>query len=351
MQLSASSSVSSESDDRAKIARSVFDTSLLPKNSRIGVWRETAASVWQISSITDATFFAKVDAYHAGELMFGSVTTCAQKTERTSALIAGDNLDYYMMQFYVSGSRVARSRRGEQVFANGDMLMVDMTHAIETESTAYTSFDLVLPRRVLEPLLIDPDALAGQRLAGQHPLTALFRSHLTALYEAAPKMTAAQAAAMQGATLAIASAALNGHIDPEMASSVRVAAWLPVRRYIEENLKDPHLTVEQTALEFGVSRATLYRMMARYGGFVNYVRQRRLHRCRDDLGDPAQVHLSIAEIAELWGFTNAAAFSTAFKEVFDMTPRDFRHIARGRSIRLRDLGSESDWSRWLTKMR
>ncbi|MEG1453482.1 hypothetical protein, partial [Brevundimonas sp.] len=88
-------------DERAPIARSVFDTSLLPENSRIGIWRETAASVWEISSITDASFFATVDAYHAGELMFGSVTTCAQKTERTSALIAGDSLDYYMMQYYV----------------------------------------------------------------------------------------------------------------------------------------------------------------------------------------------------------------------------------------------------------
>lgn len=338
-------------DADTRIARSVFDTSLLPERSRIGIWRETAASVWQISSITDASFFAKVDAYHAGELMFGSVTTCAQKTERTSALIAGDSLDYYMMQFYVSGSRVARSRRGEQVFANGDMLMVDMTHAIETESTAYTSFDLVLPRRVLEPLLIDPDALAGQRLAGEHPLTALFRSHLMALYQNAPNMSAAQAAAMQGPTLALAAAALNGNIDPEMASSVRVAAWLPVRRYIEDHLKDLRLTVEQTAREFGVSRATIYRMMSRYGGFVNYLRQRRLHRCRDDLSDLSQVHLSIAEVAERWGFSNASAFSTAFKDLFDMSPRDFRQMSRGRAHRINDLGSESDWSRWLAAMR
>lgn len=333
------------------MARSVFDTSLLPENARIGVWRETAASVWEISSITDASFFATVDAYHAGELMFGSVSACAQKTERTSALIAGDSLDYYMMQFYVSGRRVARSRRGEQVFANGDMLMVDMTHAIETESTAYTSFDLVLPRRVLEPLLIDPDALAGQRLVGQHPLTALFRSHLMALYHAAPSMTAGQAMAMQGATLAMASAALNGNIDPEMASSVRMAAWLPVRRYIEDNLKDLRLTVEQTALEFGISRATLYRMLVRYGGFANYLRQRRLHRSRKDLIDPSMVHLTIAEIGERWGFSSASNFSTAFKNLFEMTPREFRQMARGRGHRMKDTGSERDWSRWLAAMR
>jgi AraC-like DNA-binding protein len=130
-----------------------------------------------------------------------------------------------------------------------------------------------------------------------------------------------------------------------------MAAWLPVRRYIEEHLHDLHLSVDQTALEFGVSRATLYRMMVRYGGFASYLRQRRLHRSRDDLLDPSKVHLTIAEIAERWGFANAANYSTAFKDLFDMTPRDFRHMTRSRGHRMNELGSESDWSRWLASMR
>ena len=338
-------------DAEALIKRSVLDTSLLPENARIGVWRETAASVWEISSITDATFYAQVDAFHAGDLMFGSVVSCAQKTQRNAALIGADSLDYYLMQFYVDGSRVAKTRNGEQVFANGDMLMVDMSQPIETVSTAYRTVDLVLPRRVLEPLLIDPDAHAGQRLLAQDPLTALFRNHLMALYSNAPNMTEAQAFATQGATLALAAAALNGAISQEHAASVRAAAWLAVRSYIEDHLRDRSLSVDQTALEFGISRATLYRMLERRGGFVNYVRQRRLHRCREDLIEPSLVHLSISEVAERWGFNNPSAFSTAFKDAFGMGPRDFRQVARGRVRRMSEMGSESDWSRWLAAMK
>ncbi|WP_297804615.1 helix-turn-helix domain-containing protein [uncultured Brevundimonas sp.] len=338
-------------DGDARIARSVLDTSLLPENARIGVWRETAASVWEISAITDATFFAQVDAYHAGDLMFGSVVSCSQKTQRDAALIASDSLDYFLMQFYVEGSRVAKSRGKEQVLSNGDMLMVDMSQPIETDSTAYKSVDLVMPRRVLEPLLIDPDAHAGQRLMASDPLTALFRAHLMALYQAAPHMTEAQAFSVQGATLALAAAALNGTISPEHANSVRAAAWLPVRKYIEENLSDLRLSAEQTALAFGISRATLYRMMEHRGGFANYLRQRRLYRCRDDLVKPENVHRSIADIAALWGFPNPSSFTVMFKEQFDMGPRDFRQLARGRVRRISDSGSESDWSRWLAAMR
>lgn len=349
--MSVSASAAPVDDGRALIARSVLDTALLPENERIGVWRQTAASVWEISSITDATFFAQVDAYHAGELMFGSVTSCAQKTQRNAALIAADSLDYFLMQFYVDGSRVARTRKSEQVVANGDMMMVDMSQPIETESTAYKSVDLVMPRRVLEPLLNDPDAHAGQRLLSSDPLTALFRSHLLALYQAAPHMTEAQALSVQGATLSLAAAALNGTIDLEHATSIRAAAWLPVRRYIEDNLEDLKLSADQTALEFGISRATLYRMMENRGGFMSYVRLRRLHRCRDALIDPANAHRAIAEIAMGWGFSNASAFSTAFKERFDMSPRDFRHIARSKAQHTQGMGSESDWSRWLAAMR
>lgn len=343
----------SAGDDPAEslIAHSVLDTSLLPEDARIGVWRETAASVWEISSITDATFFANVDAYHAGDLMFGSVTSCAQKTQRNAALIAGDGLDYFLMQFYVDGSRVARTRRSEQVVANGDMMMVDMTQPIETESTAYKSVDLVMPRRVLEPLLVDPDAHGGQRLLSADPLTALFRSHLLALYQAAPRMTEAQAMAVQGATLALAAAALNGAVDMDHASSVRAAAWLPVRRYIEDNLDHLDLSAEETAAQFGISRATVYRMMEGRGGFMSYVRLRRLHRCRDALIAPGNSHKTIGEIAAAWGFLNASSFSTAFKELFDMSPRDFRHLARGKALQNSVLGSESDWSRWLAAMR
>lgn len=338
-------------DGDARIARSVLNTALLPENARIGVWRETAASVWEISAITDATFYAEVDAYHAGDLMFGSVVSCAQKTQRNAALIAADGLDYFLMQFYVDGQRVARTRRSEQVLSNGDMLMVDMSQQIETDSTAYKSVDLVMPRRVLEPMLVDADAHAGQRLVAADPLTALFRKHLMALYEAAPHMTEAQAFSVQGATLALAAAALNGSISPEHASSVRAAAWLPVRRYIEQNLSDLTLSADQTAMAFGISRSTIYRMMEPRGGFMNYVRLRRLHRCRDDLVDPANVHRTIADIAALWGFANPSSFSIAFKGQFDMSPRDFRHLARGRAKRLSGGGSQSDWSRWLAAMR
>jgi len=263
----------------------VLDTNQLPKRQRAPLWRDSATSVWDVERITDA-FYAYVDAFHAGDLMFGTVRSSGQATERARARIASDSLDYYMLQFSVRGQRSATARGNEVLAQNGDLLVVDMTQQLQTRSTEYQSFDLVLPRRLFDPLLGDPDAFGGALFASQQPLVALLRSHLLALYKAGPDMTQDQAIAMQGPTLALAAAALNGAVAEEKAQPVRTAAWLAIRRHLEDRLSDPDLSAERVARHFGFSRATLYRIMEPVHGFSAYVRLRRLYRSRDDLAEP-----------------------------------------------------------------
>jgi AraC-binding-like domain len=183
---------------RQHLPRSVLDTNQLPKRQRAPLWRDSATSVWDVERITDDGFYAYVDAFQAGDLMFGTVKSSGQATERARSRIASDSLDYYMLQFYVRGQRSATARGHEVLAQGGDLLVVDMTQQLQTRSTEYQSFDLVLPRRLFDPLLGDPDAFGGALFASQQPLVALLRSHLLALYEAGPDMTQDQAIAMQG---------------------------------------------------------------------------------------------------------------------------------------------------------
>lgn len=336
---------------RQHLPRSVLDTNQLPQRQRAPLWRDSATSVWDVERITDDGFYAYVDAFQAGDLMFGTVKSSGQATERARSRIASDSLDYYMLQFYVRGQRSASARGHEVLAQGGDLLVVDMTQQLQTRSTEYQSFDLVLPRRLFDPLLGDPDAFGGALFASQQPLVALLRSHLLALYQAGPDMTQDQAIAMQGPTLALAAAALNGAVSEGKSQQVRTAAWLAVRRYLEDHLPDLELSVERVARHFGFSRATLYRIMEPVHGFSAYVRLRRLYRSREELADHAQRHRSIADIAARWGFHNAAAFSAFFSRTFGLSPRDYRQMAFGRELGPTHAASELDWSRWLTAMR
>jgi AraC-like DNA-binding protein len=57
----------------------------------------------------------------------------------------------------------------------------------------------------------------------------------------------------------------------------------------------------------------------------DWIRKRRLERCREELLDPAYDTLSITQIAFRWGFNDAAHFSKKFREAYSQTPRSVRN--------------------------
>lgn len=82
------------------------------------------------------------------------------------------------------------------------------------------------------------------------------------------------------------------------------------------------LTVERLCRDFHISRATLYRMFAAEGGVQHYIMDRRLDRCFTELcGSPA-TRGRVGEVANRWGFTDAAHFNKRFKRRFGFAPSD-----------------------------
>lgn len=333
------------------IPRSYFDTSSLPRGVRLKQWRDAATPVWDIVSVDAEGFRSVVDLYHGGNLVFGTVASSAQATERGMARIVEDGIDYYAFQFYTAGFRRSVADGREAVLNRGDLLTVDMTQPVATTSTRYRSLDLGVPRRLLAPLLDAPDAHGGRRHAATNPLTALLRAHVSALYQAAPQMSLAQMEAMQEATIALTAATLNGLVTEEHAAQVRTATLLAIRRHIEDRLADLRLSALSVAQHFAISRATLYRIMDPLGGFAVHVRRRRLDRVRQDLGHAANSHRSIAEIAEAWGFSSHSAFTKSFRACFGMTPRDYRAIAVEAHAEGGVPSGANAWSHWLAAMK
>lgn len=334
-----------------KLPYSKTDTDLLPEKRRITAWREAAASLWDVSAVMNGRFYARVEAYRGHEFVFGSIESSGQKTTRSAARIANDGSDYYMLQFYREGHREVTGSGREHVINPGDVLVVDMTQPITTIGREYKSTDIAIPRRLLANHLHAPDSHGARRLEGNRPLTALLCSHLIALNRSAPGLSHEDMLMLQSPTLAMIAAALNGEISPESAAGMTSGIRLAVQRYIEQNLHDLGLTVQDVAKQFGISRATLYRIMDKNGGFVSYLRLRRLHRCRGEISDPRLSHKTIAQVAERWGFTNSSTFSVSFQRAFGMSPRDCRQVAFGLAATKTAFGDTADWSKWLLDIR
>jgi transcriptional regulator GlxA family with amidase domain len=98
-----------------------------------------------------------------------------------------------------------------------------------------------------------------------------------------------------------------------------------IRAHVLANLGDPQLGVGSIAAALKVSASTVHRAWAGEAcSLTDSIRNTRLEACRRALGDPAQTHRSVSEIAFACGFSDAAHFSRCFRARFDCSPREYR---------------------------
>ena len=90
-------------------------------------------------------------------------------------------------------------------------------------------------------------------------------------------------------------------------------------RVINENLSNPNLTVEMITTEVGISRVHLHRKLKELTNQTtrDFIRNIRLKQAAELL---SKKRYTIAEVADLTGFTNPNNFSTTFKDLYGMPP-------------------------------
>lgn len=109
------------------------------------------------------------------------------------------------------------------------------------------------------------------------------------------------------------------------AAGVRAAQLQRIQQTIEIRLSDPTLGLQDVANEHGVSPRYLQKLFEEAEqSFSHYLRLRRLERCRLDMISPLHAQRSITEILFQWGFNDSASFSRSFKEIYGVSPRQYR---------------------------
>lgn len=128
--------------------------------------------------------------------------------------------------------------------------------------------------------------------------------------------------------------------DAEHSTSVQLGHLRRVCRTIEARLADPEISVGEIARTENLSARYVQKLFAvGVTTFGEYVKKRRLDRCRNDLANHSLTHVTISELCFRWGFNDAANFSRAFNLEFGITPKAYRasshthsatHAHRGR---------------------
>ncbi|WP_224701846.1 helix-turn-helix domain-containing protein [Devosia aquimaris] len=305
----------------------------------------------RLNSGVDPSFRAQVDGFLLGDVALGQCSAPAQWFDRSRRRIERDNLDHIMLQFYVEGSCGQRDGSSDELTRPGDLWVTDLTQLLASGTTAFSNLNIILPRRIIAPLLSQPQSHHMRVLPGQDPLVKLLRSHMQALITTAPEMGEDDAVSVLSPTIALAAAALNGAVDEAAAAPVASAIIGSIRRHIERHLANPALSASAVAQQFGMSERKLYYLFEPLGGFATYVQDRRLKRCYDALIDPDLHRLSIAEIAESMGFLHPKSFSRAFSRKIGMTAREVRAAAGQRDTLPPGRKNSDQWWTWIHHMR
>lgn len=129
-------------------------------------------------------------------------------------------------------------------------------------------------------------------------------------------------------TLDMLTAVLARALDaqsPVRPDTGRPALMAQIYAFIQKNLGDANLTVSAVAAAHHISLRYLHKLFQQHGHTVaGWIRERRLEQCRHDLTNPHLAARPINAIAARWGFTSPAHFSQAFRNVYGLSPRQYR---------------------------
>jgi len=95
-----------------------------------------------------------------------------------------------------------------------------------------------------------------------------------------------------------------------------------VMQAINHNLNNADLSVDKIANEVGISRVHLHRKMKELTGQTphDFIRNIRMKKAASLL---ASGDMNVSEVMYACGFSNAASFSTVFKKMYGMSPREY----------------------------
>jgi len=107
----------------------------------------------------------------------------------------------------------------------------------------------------------------------------------------------------------------------DVRAHARDALFRQICRFIEAHLEDPDLSTNALLDQFGVSRATLYRMFESLGGVRNYVTERRAASALFFLSKSEGRRGFVQAACERWGFSSPANFNRTIQRLFGNSPK------------------------------
>lgn len=276
------------------------------------------------------SFLAEVRLHRGADIVVGFVKSDAHVVERTKSLIGDSAQDYVNVGILSHGSGVLRQFDREVVTETGSIVVSDpdVPYAWDFRGESELIFFL-FPRRMIGLSSRRLHALAARPLGISEELRELVVGFVRALESNLTEYVPRSATRLLRNAIELFATVVDEAAASAAGAQEGADRDVPLteqaRAYIDVNLGDARLTPQVVADALFISTRHLHGVFESEGTTVaQYIRQRRIDRCRRDLVDRDLSGLSVSDIGARWGFEDASHFSRTFRREEGMPPSAYR---------------------------
>ncbi|HKP42708.1 helix-turn-helix domain-containing protein [Mycobacterium sp.] len=274
-------------------------------------------------------FSGDVGSASMGSVVLADVCASHAVVERTPRLIRRDDPELYKFGLQVSGESVVEQDDRQAHLRPGDLAIYDTSRPYRISfADDFRMTVAMFPRSLVRLPEKHMAALTAVRLAGDTGLASLIAPLMRGLSAELNATRPVIATHLGDAVVDLVTAAFAQQMQLPLeadAPGTHRVLIAQVSKFIDDHLHDPELSTKTVADVHFVSVRLLQKVFMAEGTSVStLIRTRRLERCRRDLADRHQQHLSIAHIGHRWGFPDPAYFSRLFRSTYGVAPREFR---------------------------
>lgn len=299
------------------------------------IWHEATSPLFDTAPLAaEDTLAAGGACYLVDRILFTRVHFGRMKFCRSSRHLRQAENDSIVLQYYRSGS--FRGQQGDDsplVMAADRILIHDFAHPFHGVAETGEAYGVVIPR----DLVPTGDHFYRGKACLSWPLASpaggLMAGTLDQLWDLFPTASRQDGPALAAGFLGLFNSLLAASLQGRQAPlAYRPHLYQAMIKYLRANLQHANLSVDDLCRHFHCSRATAYRLFKDHGGIQNYLREQRITRCFQALsGEGGQPAARVREVAEAWGFFDAAHFNRLFKKRYGLPPSEIAGYSRSRS--------------------
>lgn len=308
----------------------------LPSNDQFDAWSESISKTYvplkAKAHVGNSPFGGELIAQSLGSTSLTVISGGSCEVARTADTIRASDPGFLKLGLQLHGYCVLTQDGREAALTPGDFALYDTRCQYQLAfDTDFRTLVVMFPRDLLPLRQSELRQFTARRVSGRRGIGALIAPLLLNMSEQMYHDELSANVELSSAVVNLLAAAFSeqlGCATRVPAETHRTALVLRIKAFIDARLDDPQLSTSRIAEAHHISPRYLQKLFESEATTVtDWIRLRRLERCRNDLIDPRYTAVSIGAIAARWGLLDSSYFSRLFKATYGAAPREFRSLS------------------------